>query len=342
MRTIQERIGMVRLFCKFENAHEVQRQWANHFGTAPPDHKTISATYRKFLETGSVADAERCGRPVTVLTDEFLEGFRERVEKSPQTSIRRGMAKSGMSYGSYQRALHEVGLKCYHPQLVVELSETDFDVRVQFSETILSMRENDPRLADKICWSDESQFRLDGQVNKHNCTYWATANPELQIEIPNSKQGVQVWCGMTSQGLIGPFFFDGNVRAENYLAMLTDFLWPAVTRRRLYFQQDGAPAHYAVNVRAWLDLKFKNRWIGRRGPIEWPPRSPDLTPCDFFLWGYLKDRVYSMKYRTLEELKVRIREACATVTPEMCKRVCDSVFERCQLCIDRGGQQLLP
>ncbi len=139
------------------------------------------------------------------------------------------------------------------------------------------------RLADKICWSDESQFRLDGQVNKHNCTYWATANPELQIEIPNSKQGVQVWCGMTSRGLIGPFFFDGNVRAQDYLAILNDFLWPAVMRRRLYFQQDGAPVHYALDVRAWLDSKFKNRWIGRRGPINWPPRSPDLTPCDFFL-----------------------------------------------------------
>ena len=50
------------------------------------------------------------------------------------------------------------------------------------------MLENEPHLVDKICWSDESQFRLDGQVNKHNCTYWATVNPELQLEIPNSKQ----------------------------------------------------------------------------------------------------------------------------------------------------------
>ena len=151
------------------------------------------------------------------------------------------------------------------------------------------MLENEPRLVDKICWSDESQFRLDGQVNKHNCTYWATVNPELQLEIPNSKQGVQVWCGMTSRGLIGPFFFDGNVTAAAYLAMLTEFLWPKLMRRKLLFQRDGAPAHYALDVRAWLDSKFPNRWIGRRGPVEWPPRSPDLTPCNFFLWGYLKD-----------------------------------------------------
>ncbi len=64
---------------------------------------------------------------------------------------------------------------------------------VELSETFLRKdTEHARKLADKICWSDESQFRLDGQLNKHNCTYWATANPELQIGIPNSKQGVQV------------------------------------------------------------------------------------------------------------------------------------------------------
>lgn len=56
---------------------------------------------------------------------------------------------------------------------------------------------------------------------------------------------------------------------------------------------------------------------------------------------FLDTRVYSAKYRTIDELKVRIREACATVTPEMCQRVCDSVSQRCQACIDRAGHQLL-
>ena len=86
MRTTQERVGMVRLYCKFENAREVERQWRHHFDTTPPDHKEVLRTYRRFMETGSVADAKRSGRPVSVLTDAALEGFRERVEKSPQTS----------------------------------------------------------------------------------------------------------------------------------------------------------------------------------------------------------------------------------------------------------------
>lgn len=60
----------------------------------------------------------------------------------------------------------------------------------------------------------------------------------------------------------------------------------------IYFQ-DGAPVHYAQTVRTHLDEKFDGRVIGRRGTIEWPPRSPDLSPSDFFLWVYVKDRVYN-------------------------------------------------
>ena len=64
------------------------------------------------------------------------------------------------------------------------------------------------------------------------------------------------------------------------------------TRERMFFQQDGAPAHNAIIVRRHLDQIFPNRWIGTFGVIPWPARSPDLTSMDFFLWGYLKTSVY--------------------------------------------------
>ena len=57
------------------------------------------------------------------------------------------------------------------------------------------------------------------------------------------------------------------------------------------FHQDGASAHYSSRVRTYLDNKRPGNWIGRGGPVEWPPRWPDLTPCDYFLWGHLKEKV---------------------------------------------------
>ena len=51
----------------------------------------------------------------------------------------------------------------------------------------------------------------------------------------------------------------------------------------MWYQHDGAPAHFSIAARQVLNDKYPNRWIGRGGPVPWPPRSPDLTPLDFFL-----------------------------------------------------------
>jgi len=57
------------------------------------------------------------------------------------------------------------------------------------------------------------------------------------------------------------------------------------------FQQDGSPAHHK-DVRGYVDQNLPQRWMGRTGKendtlMRWPPRSPDLTPCDFFFWGFV-------------------------------------------------------
>ena len=61
---------------------------------------------------------------------------------------------------------------------------------------------------------------------------------------------------------------------------------------RVLFQLDGAPPHCGLRVRKALDDAFPNRWIGRDGPTFWPARSPDITPLDFFLFGYVKTKVF--------------------------------------------------
>ncbi|KOC65291.1 hypothetical protein WH47_09870, partial [Habropoda laboriosa] len=58
---------------------------------------------------------------------------------------------------------------------------------------------------------------------------------------------------------------------------------------------DGCPPHYSTCARTLLDRMFKGRWIGRRGTVEWPARSPDLTSLDFYLPGKLKGMVYREK-----------------------------------------------
>ena len=71
---------------------------------------------------------------------------------------------------------------------------------------------------------------------------------------------------------------------------------------RVIFMQDGAPPHSSCFVTDVLNERFPDAWIGRGGPIPWPPRSPDLSPLDFFLWGYIKNIVYAEKIRNIQHL----------------------------------------
>ena len=78
---------------------------------------------------------------------------------------------------------------------------------------------------------------------------------------------------------------------------------------------------------------FPNRWIGRQGPIEWPARSPELTPPDFYLWGLLKNKVFAHKPRTIDELRQSISQECINIQPELCQKVVGSVMQRFHDCI---------
>ena len=103
---------------------------------------------------------------------------------------------------------------------------------------------------------------------------------------------------------------------------------PQQIRLAGYFQQDGAPPHFALTVRAYLDRTFPGRWIGRSGPLPWPPHSPDLTPCDFWLWGMVKERTYSRKIRDINDLKDRIRTVVSSIPREMCVRALNGTVAR--------------
>lgn len=149
---------------------------------------------------------------------------------------------------------------------------------------------------------------------------------------------------MWSGGLIGPYCFKENVDGPSYLHMLETFLIPNLTRHirldQVYFQQDGAPAHFSQQARYFLEATFPDRVIGRGCSNQWPPRSRDLTPMDFFLWGYIKDQVYKQKCTTLDQLCKRIRRAMRSISSDLCIRVCESVGRPLAECCDSAGGQV--
>ncbi|GFU24721.1 putative DD41D transposase [Trichonephila clavipes] len=105
--------------------------------------------------------------------------------------------------------------------------------------------------------------------------------------------------------------------------MITNFFIPELNNhdvKELRFQQDGTTCHTA---RATIDLlkdTLGDRLISRFGPVNWPPRSYDLTPLDYFLWGYVKSLVYADKPQTLDNLEDNIRRVIADIQPQMLEK----------------------
>lgn len=177
----------------------------------------------------------------------------------------------------------------YRPDLIQHLRQGDAPRRLAFVAWLMTSLDENPLILNSILWTDESKFTNNGVINKQNNRYWDDQNPHWTFETNNQTiWGTNVWCGLIGGKLLGPFFYDGTLNGRRYynfllneLPMMLDDI-PLALRGNIIFQHDGAPAHNAHIVREYLNAQFQNRWLGTYGPIEWPPRSPDLTPLDFF------------------------------------------------------------
>jgi hypothetical protein len=91
---------------------------------------------------------------------------------------------------------------------------------------------------------------------------------------------------------------------------------PLAKRKRMVFQHDSVPAHYSRLVAHHTNVTFPERWIGRRGHVQWPLRSTDLTPLYFFLWGWINSEVYEEKVNTRDKLVPQIMNSAALLKQE--------------------------
>ncbi|GFV17996.1 uncharacterized protein TNCV_168011 [Trichonephila clavipes] len=169
--------------------------------------------------------------------------------------------------------------------------EQRFQIVVEWAQNEIAVV---PDFHKRILFSDEAHFWLNGYVNKQDCRIWSEANPQVYVETPLHPEKLTVCHDV----------------------------------QELWFQQDGATCHTA---RATIDL-FKDtlgdRLISRFGPVNWPPRSCDLTPLDYFLWGYVKSLVYADKPQTLDHLEDNIRRVTADIRPQMLEKVIEKWTSR--------------
>jgi hypothetical protein len=273
------------------------------------------------------------------------ENILQIVDDNPEVSTRAISHQVGAHHSLVHRTICDADLHPYHYTKVQALLPVDFQPRINFSNWIL---EQDHEIFTRILWTDEACFTRSGFYNIHNNHFWAENNPHVLMETRHQHQfSVNVWAGIVGNHLVGPFFFNDRLNADRFLNFLNHDLdnllenIPQAVIQNMWIQLDGAPPHFTLIVRNWLDLHFPNRWIGRGGTVPWPVRSPDFNILDYFFWGYIKNIVYRTPVENVEDLRNRILAAAATVTPEMLQRARSNLFRRAEACLMANGEHFI-
>lgn len=325
---------------------QLQREWGRG---QVPSRQSLVQWVREFRAHGSVAGRQtRSGDPHTHRAS--YSRLRQIMRRNPNLSIRRLSNRTGIPRSTVQRILRrQLRLFPYKLQLTQRLHRGDRAKRLRFCRWFLG-KWGSHSFRTHLLVSDEAHFYLNGQVNKQNCRVWGEQNPHATVERTQHPAYVTVWCGLTSQGIIGPYFFQDRgrtvtVNEARYRKMLDTFLIPELQRLgiplgRIWFQQDGATPHTTRRVLARLKALFPGKVISKGGDFPWPPRSPDLSPLDFFLWGHLKERVFSQPVHTLRQLRTRIKAAVGSVSGSTVRRALDNLQVRSRWCVRQRGSHL--
>ncbi len=335
-------------FRKNDSYVETIRAFRKKFALNPrdpvPSRNTLNLWVRNFRETASAGKKKPPGLARSVRTPENAARVQNALVTSPTRSARKQASSLGVSRTSFRRILRDLSFHPYKILITQELKPTDYGQRLKFAQTMKRKLQSGEIERSNLLISDEAHFHLNEFVNKQNCRYYAVDHPKLIHEKPLHSPRVTVWCAVAEWGIVGPYFFEGNVNTESYTQMLHQFLIPELKRRRklksTIFQQDGATCHTSKITMAMLRRVFGTRLISRFTKFGWPPRSPDMSTCDFFLWGYLKSRVYVTKPRTLEQLKTNIRREIGLINKAMLKRVYENFEKRLEDCIETEGHHL--
>lgn len=197
--------------------------------------------------------------------------------------------------------------------------------------------------------SGEAQFYLNGKVDKPRFPFEAVENSNPQERLQDIPK-VTVWCAISDMGVIGPYFFEDDlaVTPKSYQTMLEIFLRPSLKDigrslgvTDIWFQQDDAVAHTSPQTLHKLrQMMLPGRLISPMGDVEWPERSPDLSVCDYFLWNYLRKKVFQRRPTNIEELKEIIEDEVISIPVEMCRKASSHFRKRLQKCVEADGEKL--
>lgn len=351
-----DKIRLVQLYFQSGSLTDTQRKFSSEKNIKrkndAPSVQQIRCIIKKFQKTGCINNEHniRSYRACEEKRKDIDSALKHMIAEGNVPSVRKLSSISGSSIGTVHTHLRrDLKLFPYKVSIGQSLSDNHKANRYAFCKRMISNISKDHTFLSRILWTDECSFNVNGWVNRQNLRFWGTEKSHDVVEYSTFSPKINIFIGMTSSFLIGPYFFehDGQsetINSERYLDMLINYVIPKLKSsprfNRIIFQQDGAAPHIARQVRVFLENTFGSEKVISRGfPNEWPANSPDLTPLDFWLWSFLKELIYPGGNRpnTLKILKERIIKAVQSVTEQNLQNAVENIKCRLEACLENEG-----
>ncbi|UYV63421.1 hypothetical protein LAZ67_2004019 [Cordylochernes scorpioides] len=285
------------------------------YGEATLDRSNVYRWYKMFSEgREDVNDEERAGRPSTSTTDEKINEVEKMILANRRITIREVAEDLNILIGlCHSIFINDLGMRRVAAKFVPKLHNCDQKQhRMNFANEMLDSVRNDPNLLQRVITGNEAWVYGYDVETKAQSSQWKLPHETRPKKARQVRSNVKVLLTVffDCRGVVHHEFLPQGrtVNKEYYLQVMRNFreairqkrpdLWK---NKNLLLHHDNAPAHTSLLVR---DFLAKNNTL----MMPQPPYSPDLAPCDFFLFPKLKRPMKGQRYATLDEIKTALKE----------------------------------
>lgn len=314
------------------------------FGDEAMSRARVYEWYKRFRDGRTSVDSEeRSGRPSTSTNEVMVNTVRAVIRDDRRLTVREVAEDLNLSYGSVQTILTEnLGMRRvsakFVPRLLTDEQKHD---RLSKATELLECARGDPNFMKTIITGDESWVYGYDPETKTQSSQWKTATS------PRPKKARQV---RSSVKVMLTVFFDhkgvvhheyapqGQTITKQYYVQVLTRLRDAVRRKRpdlwassaWQLHHDNAPAHSSHLVQAFL---------AKHGVVQvpQPPYSPDMAPCDFFLFPKMKTALKGKRFQSREEIKVNATRELKSISQAAFQKCYEQWVGRWEKCVGAQG-----
>lgn len=345
MATANEQRVCIKFCVKLDkSATETIQLLQQAYGDSSLKKSQVFNWHRRFREgRESVEDDSRSGRPAEIRTSTNLERIKDLIMSDRRLTIRELSLATGFSYGTCQKVLTEdLLLRRVSAKFVPKLlSEEQKQQRVTLASDLKDSIDSNPGLIDKIITGDESWIYGYDPETRMQSSQWKHSGSPRPKKARKSRSQIKVMLiiFLDSTGIVHHEFLEPGTTVNQYVYLdVIKRLRESIRKKRpnlwqnqdWFLHHDNAPAHTALSVQ---------QYCAKNGVtvIPHPPYSPDLAPCDFFLFPKLKSTMKGERFDDIDTLKRNTETELKAFTNNDFKNCIAQWKRRLNHCIEASG-----